>query len=330
MVERNLSAHYLGLTLPSPIVAASCGLTKSVDNIRHLERAGAGAIVLKSIFEEQIRAGVAELVEAGRDSLLHAEAAEYLQAYGEQDAVERTLSLIRSAKQAVRIPVIASVHCVSPGVWTDFARRVEDAGADALELNIFVFPGDPRRSAADNEQIYFDILGEVKRRVTLPVALKIGPYFSSLGQTIQRLSRSGAAGLVLFNRFHRPDYDIQRLSIGSAPYFSDPHEIHEPLRWIAISSGEAACDLAASTGVHDGAGLIKVLLAGAAVAQVATTLYKNGIDHVGVMLLDLGDWMERHHFKTLEEFRGKLGRSQVKDPATYERVQFMKMTTGVE
>ncbi|MFH1145124.1 MAG: dihydroorotate dehydrogenase-like protein [Candidatus Eisenbacteria bacterium] len=326
----DLTTRYLGLDLPSPIIAASCGLTKSVENIRRCAQAGAGAVVLKSLFEEQIGAEVNDLVEASRDSLWHPEAVEYVRAYGEADAVAKYLSLIREAKQAVSIPIIASVHCVSATSWTDFARRIEEAGADALELNVFVLPSNPLRSAAENEQIYFDIVREVKRRVSLPIALKISHYFSSLAQTLQRLSRSGAAGLVLFNRFHRPDVDIENLRMVAAPYFSHPHEIELPLRWVALASRFVECDLAATTGIHDGAGAVKLLLAGATTVQVASTLYRNGIGQIGVMLADLSDWMERHNYSTLEAFRGKLGHAGAQDAAAFERVQFMKMSVGVE
>jgi len=331
MVDRDLSTNYLGLAIPSPIVVASCGLTNSVENIRILADAGAGAVVLKSIFEEQIRADVAEVAaEARREAPVHPEIAQFLSGYSAADAVEKTLALIREAKRAVRIPIIASVHCVSPHAWTDFARRVEEAGADALELNVFIFPANARHGSGWYEHIYYDVVNEVRRRVSLPLALKIGWYFSSPARMIKRLSRSGAAGLVLFNRFHRPDYDIERLTIGAAPYFSEPHEIHLPLRWIGIASPSAECDLAAATGIHDGAGVVKTLLAGAAVAQVATTLYKNGMDYIATMLRDVDQWMDRHDFETIESFRGKLSRANAQDHAAYERVQYMKRSIGVE
>ncbi|MCK4413446.1 MAG: dihydroorotate dehydrogenase-like protein [Candidatus Eisenbacteria sp.] len=326
----SLATRYLGLDLPSPIIAGSCGLTNSLENIVRCAEAGAGAVVLKSIFEEQITAEVADLVEKSQDSFLHPEAAEYVRAYGQADAVGKYLNLIREAKQAVSIPVIASVHCVSPGSWTDFSRQAEEAGADALELNVFIMPADVRRAGTQIEQIYFDIIREVTARSSIPVALKISTFFSGLAQTILKFSRSGIAGLVLFNHFHRPDFDIDALKIIPAPLFSTPDEIYLPLRWVALMSGEVECDLAASTGIHDGAGAIKQLLAGAAATQVATVLYRQGIDHIRVMNDEISAWMDQHGYTEIDAFRGKLSQERSEDPGAFERVQFMKMSVGVE
>ncbi len=218
---------------------------------------------------------------------------------------------------------------MTAGVWTDFASRLQRAGADALELNLFVLPSDPRRDAKANEKVYFDAARKVTRKVSIPVALKIGPYFSGLSQTLVELSRTGIGSLVLFNRFFRIDFDIEEMKLVPARLFSSPDEIAVPLRWISILSGRVACDLAAATGIHDGAGIVKQLLAGAAAVQVCSALYEHEVEHLGTMLAQLRDWMARHGFGSIDEFRGKLGQSKGRNPAAYERVQFMRATTGV-
>ncbi|MBD3236041.1 MAG: dihydroorotate dehydrogenase-like protein [Candidatus Eisenbacteria bacterium] len=326
----DLSVRYLGLSLENPLIVGSCGLTGSIEGIEECARAGAGAVVLKSLFEEQISHEVARLSADSAASAWHPEAAEYIEAYGWEDAVGRYLDLIRTAKRSVGIPIIASVHCVSPGSWLEFAKRVADEGADALELNAFVLPSDSRRSGPENEQVYFDLVREVRARVALPIALKIGPFFSSLSQMIERLSRSGVAGLVLFNRFQQPDIDIEKMQLSSAPPFSSPSELALPLRWIALMANVAPCDLAATTGIHDGAGVIKQLLAGANAVQLASALYRHGPEHLGTILGDVRAWMERHEFVSIDAFRGRLAHDPAHNAAAYERVQFMKLSTSIE
>jgi len=320
----------MGLELDNPIIVSSSGLTSSVDGVRRCAEAGAGAVVLKSIFEEQIAAEVDGLVRAGAGEAWHPEAEEYITRYGREDAVRAYLELIAAAKREVSIPVIASIHCVSAGAWTDFARRAEQAGADGLELNVFVLPSDPRRDGAANEQVCFDVAREVKRKVSIPVSLKIGSHFSALAQTVVKLSRTGLAGLVLFNRFFRIDFDIENLSLVPAEIFSTPEETVVPLRWISILSGQVGCDLAAATGIHDGAAVVKHLLAGAAAVQVCSALYRHDPEYLQVMLGQVRGWMERHEFSTLREFRGRMSSKASDNPAAYERVQFMKATAGIE
>lgn len=326
----DLSTRYMGLQLENPIVVSSSGLTSSVEGVRRCADAGAGAVVLKSIFEEQIAAEVNGLVRAGTGEAWHPEAEEYITRYGREDAVRTYLELIAAAKREVAIPVIASIHCVSAGSWTDFARRAEQAGADGLELNVFVLPSDPRRDGAANEKVYFDVAREVKRKVSIPVSLKIGSHFSGLAQTAVKLSQTGLDALVLFNRFFRIDFDIENLALVPANIFSTPEETVVPLRWISILSGQVGCDLAAATGVHDGAGAVKHLLAGAAAVQVCSALYRNDPEYVGVMLGQIRSWMDRHAFSTIPQFRGRMSSKASQNPAAYERVQFMKATAGIE
>jgi len=329
-VQVDLAAKYLGLELPTPVIVSSSGLTQTVEGVRRCAAAGAGAVVLKSIFEEQISAEVERLMGQSDSPSWHPEAEEYITRYGREDAVKGYLELIRQAKRAVEIPIIASVHCVTAGGWTEFAERVEQAGADALELNVFVMPSDPRRDAKANEKVYFDIARAVKKKASIPVALKIGRYFSGLSQFVTKLSYSGIDGLVLFNRFLHFDFDVEELRVVPASIFSQPEELVVPLRWISILSGHLGCDLAAATGVHDGTAVVKQLLAGAAAVQVCSALYQHEIEYLGSILDDLRSWMERHGYTTLDEFRGKMSQAQSLNPASYERVQFMMATAGID
>ncbi len=326
----DLSTRYMGLDLKSPIIVGSSGLTKTASRIKKCADAGAGAVVLKSIFEEQITSEVEKLIDKSQGGSWHPEAAEYISSYGHENAVGTYLETITDAKKAVSIPLIASIHCVTAGAWTDFAERAEQAGADALELNVFVMPSDPRMSSADNEQVYFDIVDAVKSKVKIPIALKIGFFFSSLAQMIDRLGKSGIAGLVLFNRFYNPGFDIENFKLKPANIFSTPDEYYRTLRWISIVSGTVGCDLAAATGIHDGETAIKQILAGANAVQVCSALYNNGVEEIGKMHQEISAWMERHEFNSLDDFRGKMSQSASTNPAGYIRVQFMKTSVGIE
>jgi dihydroorotate dehydrogenase (fumarate) len=326
----DLSTTYMGLPLRNPVIVSSSSLTGTVAKVKQCADHGAGAVVLKSIFEEQIAAHVSNLLKEGEPSLMHPEAAGYITRYGQEGAVNAHLQLIRESKAAVSIPVIGSIHCVSAGKWTDFATQVEQAGADALELNVFILPSNARRGGEEIENIYFDLAEAVAKKISIPVSLKIGSYFSGLSNTILRLSRRGLGGLVLFNRFYNLDFDIEKMEIIPAGYLSSPAETVIPLRWISILSEEAGCDLAATTGVHDGEAVIKHLLAGAAAVQVCSTLYENGVHHLEQILRDVEEWMTRHKHEKIADFRGKMSQGKSENPADYERVQFMKTSVGIE
>jgi dihydroorotate dehydrogenase (fumarate) len=324
----DLSTTYLGLPVPSPVVAASSSLTDSVEGVRSCAEAGAGAVVLKSLFEEQIAAEVAQEVAASETPNWHAEAAEYISAYGAENAVGEYLRLIEAARKAVSIPVIPSIHCVSNQNWPAYARRMQNAGADAIELNIFVSPADPRLSGRQIEAIYRDVLAAVKAEVSVPVSLKVGHFFTSLSETLGDLVGRGADGLVLFNRFYAPDLDIERLQVVAGPAFSAPEEMHLTLRAVAQLSGQLRCDIAASTGIHDGAAVIKQLLAGAQVVQVASTLYRGGIDELRMINDDIAAWMQRRELKSIKGFRGRMSHDAWPGGSAYDRVQFMKRSVG--
>ncbi|WP_430812855.1 MULTISPECIES: dihydroorotate dehydrogenase-like protein [unclassified Carboxylicivirga] len=321
----DISTTYLGLQLKSPIVAASSGLTNSLDDIKHIEKAGAGAVVLKSLFEEEIVSEMEhQLNRMQSENYLYPETMEYYNHLDVEGTLSDYLKLINDCKKEVKIPVIASINCITAHNWPSYARTLQDAGADALELNIFALPSDINRKSLDHEQVYFDAIEAVLKEVSIPVAIKISHYFSNLAAMITQLSKTGIAGITLFNRFYSPDIDVENLEVIPTHTFSQPTEYTLPLRWIAITSDRAECDLAATTGIHESRTIIKMLLAGAQVVQLASTLYKNGIDTIERYNHEIGKWMHKHEFDTLNDFRGSLSQSKAMNPAGYLRLQFMK------
>lgn len=326
----NLETTYMGLNLKNPLIVGSSGLTNSVENIIEIEKNGAAAVVLKSLFEEQINFAVQKTYMQDELSNMYPEADDYIRNYTRENDVAKYLDLIKKAKEAVDIPIIASINCISGNEWTSFAKKIEDAGADALELNVFVMPSDPEKMGVDNEKIYTEIIDKVLKTVNIPVALKLSYYFSSLAKTVVELSWTGIKGIVLFNRFFSPDIDIENFEVKTSNVFSTPAELALSLRWVAMLSTHVKCDMAASTGVHDGKGIIKQLLAGAHAVQIASVLYKKGFREIGSMLEQVENWMERKNFTTIDQFRGKMGIDKAKNPAAFERVQFMKHFSGIE
>jgi len=326
----NLESHYMGLKLQNPIIAGSSGLTNSVENIIELEKNGAGAVVLKSLFEEQIHNSASHTLMQDEYANLYPEAEDYIRNYTAENDVNNYLQLIENAKKAVTIPVIASINCISDTEWIAYAKKIEAAGADGLELNVAVLPSDPNKESSENEKIYFEIARQITKELKIPVAIKLSYYFSGLAKTLTGLSWTGIKALVLFNRFYSPDIDIEHEEVKSSFVFSTPADIALPLRWIAMLSPIVKCDIAASTGVHDGTALIKQLLAGATAVQIASVLYKKGFKEIGSMIDQLENWMDRHNYSTIDEFRGKLSVAKTENPAAYERIQFMKHFSGIE
>ena len=320
----------MGFTLKNPIIVGSSGLTNSVENIIEIEKNGGAAVVLKSLFEEQINHTINKTMHGNVDNFSYPEADDYISNYTRDNDVDNYLKLIKGAKEAVQIPIIASINCVSSTDWVSFARKIQDAGADGLELNIFILPSDPKHDGTQNEAIYFDIIEKVKKEVTIPIAIKISSYFSGLANTALKLSWTGIKGLVLFNRFFSPDIDIDNFKVTATNVFSHPEELAISLRWVAMLSSRLHCDMAASTGVHDGASVIKQLLAGAQAVQIASVLYKKGFEQIGVMIKDLEEWMDKHSFENVDNFVGKMSIKEADNPAAYERVQFMKHFSGIE
>ncbi len=316
-----LHVEYAGLKLRNPIIISSSGLTSSIDRIKKLDNLGAGAIVLKSLFEEQIKFESGKLTE-GTD---YPEAYDYVKNYTRDNSLSEYLSLIREAKKAVHIPVIASINCVSAGEWLDFAKKIEDAGADALEVNIFYMPNDKNRESKRYEEVYFNILSKVKELISIPLIFKIGAHFTNPTHFVNQLYYRKADAVVLFNRFYAPDIDLNEMSFTSADVLSSPSDLRNTFRWVGIISSEVdKLHLSASTGVHSGEAAVKLLLAGAQTVQVCSVLYKNGIEYLTEIIDKLESWMLKKNYKTIDDFRGKMNYSNIKDPSVYERAQFMK------
>ncbi len=337
-----LETKYMGLNLRNPLIAGSCGLTNSIEHLKDIEKGGAGAIIIKSIFEEQILHDSAAHTNSESNSwkktfsnlvsdkeYYYDEAAAYMENYSREHSLSHYLDFLRDAKRAVNIPLIASIHCTSQYNWQYFARKMQDAGADAIELNAFLLPSDFNRSSADNENIYFEIVKEIKKYVSIPVSLKLGYYFSGLSNTVQKLSESGVSAFVLFNRSFNPDIDINKLEITSNNTFSTSEEYFHTLRWVAILSKRIQSDIAAATGVHTSEAAIKQILAGATTVQMVSAMYKNGLDVFGKVEKGIKDWMQLHNFKSINDFRGIMSQQNVENPAAFERVQFIKIFSQI-
>jgi dihydroorotate dehydrogenase (fumarate) len=322
----NLEVSYLGLKLKNPVIVSSSGLTSSVEKIKKIEKSGAGAVVLKSLFEEQIN------YEAGSLIMNHdyPEAEDYIKNYTKDHGVGEYLKLIEEAKKAVSIPVIASINCVSANDWVRFTREIEKAGADAIELNVFSLPTDKNLEASEYEKVYLELAGKIKSVTNLPVSMKIGNHFTNPVNMVYKLFTLGIKGVVLFNRFYEPDIDINKFSLTAAEVFSTPSEIRQNLRWVAIISDKVnQIDISASTGIHSGEAIIKQLLAGAEAVQVCSVLYKNGVEYIDKMLDEVEIWMKNNNYKSIEEFKGKMSYKSIPDPLLYERSQFMKYFSSV-
>ncbi len=325
----NLSTTYLGLNLKNPIIAGSSGLTDSLAGIINLEKAGVAAVVLKSIFEEEIVAEMdSSLKKMASERFIYPESLEFYENNDEENICLKYLDLIRSAKSNVKIPIIASINCVTADYWTYFPKQIELAGADALELNIFILPSDFNRDRSATEKVYFDIIKKVLEQINIPVSVKLSSYFSDLALTLQKIAQTPIAGLVLFNKFYNPDFDLDKLEVTSGKIFSSPDDYYIPLRWISILSGRVSCSLAASTGIHDGEAAIKQILAGANAVQITSTIYQNGLGQVQQILEYIQSWMNSKGFENIEDFRAKMSQKASDNPAAYERVQFMKYFRG--
>lgn len=321
----DISTTYMGLELENPVIVGSSGLTDSVEKLKKIEEAGAGAVVLKSIFEEEIAYEYNDIIkEVSLTTGYNLEQFDYLDMQLRGKKLFAYLDLIKQAKAGVSMPVIASVNCVYSHEWASFANQIADAGADALELNMFFGPTDLERESSELEKAYFQIVEKLLKTITIPVSLKISYYFSNLGRMIQRLSETGVSGMVLFNRFFSPDIDTDKLEVKPSFVFSSPSDLAISLRWMAIMSQRVKCDLAASTGVHDAQGVIKHILAGAQAVQMVSSLYKNKIPYLKTVIQELQNWMDAHGFNTLADFRGKLSQAEAQNPAVFDRLQFMK------
>lgn len=325
-----LNTTYLGLKLSNPLVISACPLSAEIDRLRRLEQAGAAAAVLPSLFEEQIEHDAAEMTkvhEFGTESF-----AEALTYFPEPDdyrtGPEEYLETIAAAKKAVRIPIIASLNGASGGGWVRYAKMMQDAGADALELNIYFVAGDLDMTSQDVESRYLDLVAAVKESISIPLAVKVGPYFSAMGSMALRLAEAGADGLVLFNRFYQPDIDLDSMEAKPRLHLSSPSELLLPLRWIAILHGHVKASLAATGGIHDAAGLLKALLAGADVGMITSVLYQQGAAQVGNILTGVRQWMEENEYDSVEQLKGSMSRENCPDPSAFQRGNYMKTLTS--
>jgi dihydroorotate dehydrogenase (fumarate) len=323
----DLSTKYMGLELKNPIIIGSAGLTDSTEKIKKLEANGAAAVVFKSIFEEQI---LMESNSIQSKPGLHTEELDYLRHYTRQHNLDEYLKLVTNTKKEVSIPVISSINCKSSSEWTEFAKKIQDAGVDALELNMFILPGNVETSGEEIEKIYFQVIEDVRKHVTIPISLKLSFYFSGMANMIFNLSVRKIDGIVLFNRFYRPDIDLETMELISADVFSTPQENTLPLRWIGLLSGEIKCDLAASTGIHDGETVIKNMLAGAKAVQVTTVVYQKGMQYINTMLDRIKKWMIAHNYTALRDIIGRLSYKHIEDPVKYERSQFMRYFSDIK
>ncbi len=322
----DLSTRYLGLNLRSPLVPSASPLSDDIGNIKRMEDAGAGAIVLHSLFEEQLtreQEALQHHLMFGTESF--AEALTYLPEPEEFPVgPDEYLNHIRKTKEAVKIPVIASLNGSTIGGWVDFAKKIQQAGADALELNIYFIPTDLDRTAVEIEQTYVDILGAVKGVVSFPVAVKLHPFFSSLANVAKRLDQAGASALVLFNRFYQPDMDLETLEVKTNVLLSTPQALRLPLRWIAILYDRVKADLAATGGIHEASDALKVLMAGADVAMMCSGLYKKGIEHLQSVKVGMCEWMEEHDYESVRQLQGSMSQKYCSDPTAFERAQYMR------
>jgi dihydroorotate dehydrogenase (fumarate) len=322
-----VSTNYLGLTLKNPIVASSSPLSHNVDSIRRLEDAGAAAVVMYSLFEEQITFDsfyVDYYLTSGTNS--YAESLNYfpeMQSYNVWP--DEYMNLIRRAKETVDIPIIGSLNGVSAGGWTDYAALIEEAGADAVELNVYYIPTNENLKGTEIENIYLEILSEVKSSVSIPVAIKLSPYFSSIANMAKRLVDEGANGLVLFNRFYQPDIDLETLEVVPRLVLSNSAELRLPLRWVAILYGRLMADLAITTGIHTSQDVLKGLMAGAKVTMMASELLQNGIRRISVILDEIRSWMNEHEYESVAQMIGSMSQQHCAEPAAFERANYMKM-----
>ena len=324
----DLSTSYMGLKLQNPIIVASSSLTSTIDGVKRCEDAGAGAVVLKSLFEEQITSDTERMI-GDMDYNAYTDAYDMFSSSSTDYYLNEYLGLVEKAKNALSIPVIPSVNCVSSQNWIDYAQRFISVGADALELNVFILPSNPDTSGAVIEEAYFNILQDVKKHIKIPVALKIGFHFSGMANFIRNLSRKGADGLVLFNRFYRIDIDTKNLKLKPSGVISSPGEMALSLHWIALLSGEVNADLSAATGIHDGNSIVKQLLAGASSVQLCSVLLNEGLDTIQDMKQFVASWMDSKNYATIKDFKGILSQKSSDHPESYERSQYIKALVSI-
>jgi dihydroorotate dehydrogenase (fumarate) len=322
----DLSTTYLGLKLKNPIVASASPLSRSMDSMRRLEDAGASAIVMHSLFEEQVTHEAESLDHyktVGAES--HAEALSYFPDTGDYHfAPEEYLELLAKASNKLEIPIIGSMNGITPGGWVSYAKKMAEAGASALELNVYYIPANPEMSGQDVENRYADVLKQVRSAVNIPIAVKLSPFFSSIPNIAQRLVSEGAKGLVLFNRFYQPDIDLDELDVKPGVGLSDSYANRLPMRWIGILFGKVKASLAATSGIHTAEDVLKLTMVGADVTMMCSALLMHGPQHISKVLKDLEWWMQEHEYESIEQMKGSLSHKSIADPSAYERANYMK------
>jgi dihydroorotate dehydrogenase (fumarate) len=325
----DLNVKYMGLSLRNPVIVGSSSMTGDLNKLKQIDEAGAGGIVLKSIFEEQIMSEVKDLHDKSQ-SAYHPEALDYINSIGTYHSRNEYLKLIETAKKTVSVPVIASLNCVSREKWIDYAAEIEKAGADAIELNMYIIPKNPKEDANTVENRYFDIHDAIRDLVKVPVALKISPFLTNLYNFAERSEAKEVKALVMFNRFYHFDIDIENIELTHGKILTSPEEMALTLRWITLLAGKYDLDIAATTGIQDSDAVIKQLLAGATAVQIVSTLFYNGIGVIKEIVGGIESWMKNQGFKTIADFRGKLSREKSENPAVFERFQYIKALTGIE
>jgi dihydroorotate dehydrogenase (fumarate) len=323
----DLSVSYMGLKLRNPLIVSSSRITSTIEDIQKCADYGAGAIVLKSLFEEQFLADKNRLMDMDPKYFWYPEAVDYINQHSMDFGISNYLKLISDSKRQTDVPIIASVNCVTNAEWPRFSSQLVEAGADGIELNVFVVPKSENIDSREIEDLYISIVTEVKKNVRVPVSVKIGPFFTNGFQMIRRLHEAGAGAIVVFNRFYRPDIDIDSEELSRPNFLSCPQEMGQPLRWVSLFASRVKCDIAGNTGIHDGEGMIKMLLAGASAVQVCSTLYINGLGYLDTMLTDLKKWMAWKGYERIDDFKGKLTKHH-ENIAAFERVQFLKQALG--
>ena len=320
----DISTKYLGLELKSPIVVGSCGLTTDIDKLVEMEAAGAGAVVLKSVFEEQIIYDIKRNTHIVAPIDNYGDSYEYIAQHVAEDSMGKHFALIREAKRRLSIPVIGSINCFSYENWLTYATKFQEAGCDALELNMAILPYETSMSSDDVERTFSQIINTLRKSVSIPISIKVGHYFTDMARQMQQLSWMGIQGVTMFNKCVQVDVDIDNIALRNASFLSNPEEIHNTLRWVAILSKKMRCDISASTGVYSGDDVVKLLLAGADTVQVVSCLYKNGVGYLRSLDEGLKSWMEKHGFENIQQFRGRLAVAPTDKASVAMRTQFMK------
>jgi dihydroorotate dehydrogenase (fumarate) len=323
----NLTTRYLGLTLRNPLVASASPLTKKIESAKKLDEAGVGAIVMYSLFEEQIIHESLELDHyLTRGSNTSAEALSYLPDSGTYaTGPGKYLDHLTAVKKTVNVPVIGSLNGVSKGGWTRYAHHMQDAGADAIELNLYYLPADPELTSVELENTYIELISDVRSSITIPLSVKLSPFITALPNFAKRAVEAGADGLVLFNRFYQPDFDLDNLEVTNSLVLSNSDELNLPLRWISILYGKVKADLALTTGVHTATDVIKAMMAGANVTMLASELLQNGYSRIPDILATMQAWMDEHEYKSIRQMQGSMSQQAVKEPAAFERANYMKV-----